>query len=43
MNMSKYSNKELKIRKQVIKYLNINQNNVKDIFKQPNITIIGIS
>ncbi len=43
MNISKYSNKELKIRKQVIKYLNINQNNVKDIFKQLNITIIGIS
>ena len=45
MNISKFSNNEVKIREQVIKKLNDNINLVKDIYKNhpKKITTIGIS
>ena len=45
MNISKFSNKEVKIREQVIKQLNKNMQLIKDIYKNypTNITTIGIS
>ena len=45
MNISKFSNKEVKIREKVIKQLNDNMKLVKDIYKNypKNITTIGIS
>ena len=45
MNMSKLSNNEVKIRKQVIKQLNINMKYLKGIYKNhpKNIITIGIS
>ena len=45
MNISKFSNNEVKIREQVIKKLNDNINLVRDIYKNhpKKITIIGLS
>ena len=45
MNISKFSNKEVKIREKVIKQLNDNVKLVKDIYKNypKKITTIGIS
>ena len=45
MNMTKYSNKEVKIRKQVIKQINNQWDTIKEVYKNhpKGVTTIGIS